>query len=95
MCCMLHHDHEERPSSDGHRPAPAVWYKSARGVTLAVFSALVVYSLWYFLWTDHRAHVLAFLPYVIFLLCPLMHLLHRHGHQHHKVNTSNFFRMRL
>ena len=35
----------------------------------------------FFLWTEHRAHVLGVLPYLIFLLCPAMHFLHR-GHHH-------------
>ena len=44
----------------------------------------------YFLWQDHRDHLLGALPYVLLLACPFMHLLmHRgHGggdshHQHH------------
>ena len=35
----------------------------------------------FFLWTEHRAHVLGALPYLLLLACPLMHLLHR-GHHH-------------
>ena len=34
----------------------------------------------YFLLTEHRAHVVAFLPYVLLLACPLMHLFMHHGH---------------
>jgi hypothetical protein len=37
----------------------------------------------FFLWTEHRAHVLGILPYLVFLACPLMHLFHHHGHGHH------------
>lgn len=38
----------------------------------------------FFLFTEHQAHVLGFLPYVIFLACPLMHLfMHHGGHSHH------------
>jgi hypothetical protein len=37
----------------------------------------------FFLWTEHRAHVLGALPYLLFLACPLMHLFHHHGHGHH------------
>lgn len=33
----------------------------------------------FFLWTEHRAHVLGWLPYLLVLACPLMHLFH-HGH---------------
>ena len=36
----------------------------------------------YFLWTEHRAHVVPFLPYVLLLLCPLLHLF-RGGHGGH------------
>lgn len=36
----------------------------------------------FFLLTEHTAHVLAALPYVLVLLCPLMHLFHHHGHEH-------------
>ena len=33
----------------------------------------------YFLITEHRAHVYEYLPYVLLLACPLMHLFHGHG----------------
>lgn len=36
----------------------------------------------YFLLVEHREHVFAFLPFVLLLLCPLMHLFH-HGHGGH------------
>ena len=36
----------------------------------------------FFLWTEHRAHLLGALPYLILLACPLMHIFH-HGHHHH------------
>lgn len=37
----------------------------------------------YFLFTEHRAHVYGALPYILLLLCPIMHLFHHHGHGHH------------
>lgn len=37
----------------------------------------------FFLWTEHRAHLLGILPYLLVLACPLMHLFH-HGHGHHR-----------
>ena len=33
----------------------------------------------YFLWTEHRAHVVQFLPFVLLLACPLLHMFHGHG----------------
>ena len=35
----------------------------------------------FFLWTEHRAHLLGVLPFLLVLACPLMHLFH-HGHGH-------------
>lgn len=35
----------------------------------------------FFLWTEHKAHVLGVLPYLLVAACPLMHLFH-HGHGH-------------
>ena len=35
------------------------------------------------LFTEHRTHVLGFLPYLILLACPLMHLFMHHGHGGH------------
>lgn len=41
----------------------------------------------YFLLIEHREHLFAFLPYLILLLCPLMHIFmhggHGHGHSGH------------
>ncbi|MCB2426205.1 MULTISPECIES: DUF2933 domain-containing protein [Bacteria] len=44
----------------------------------------------YFLLIEHRDHVLPFLPYLILLACPLMHLfMHgRHGHHHSEETQS-------
>lgn len=38
----------------------------------------------YYLWMQHRAHVLQFLPFAFFLLCPLMHLFPGGCHGGHK-----------
>lgn len=37
----------------------------------------------FFLFTEHRAHVLGLLPYALLLACPLMHLFHHGGHGAH------------
>ena len=39
----------------------------------------------YFVVTEHRAHAIQLLPYLLLLACPLMHLFHGHGaHGAHK-----------
>ena len=41
----------------------------------------------YFLILEHRAHlnnVLYFLPYILLLACPLMHVFMPHGHGEHR-----------
>ncbi|MFA7281239.1 MAG: DUF2933 domain-containing protein [Sterolibacterium sp.] len=34
----------------------------------------------FYLWTEHRAHLLGVLPYLLLLACPLMHMFMHHGH---------------
>jgi hypothetical protein len=36
----------------------------------------------YFLWAEHRAHVVQYLPFALLLLCPLLHFFHG-GHGGH------------
>ena len=38
----------------------------------------------YFLLTEHRAHVIAALPWLLLLACPLMHLFMHRGHGSHQ-----------
>ena len=37
----------------------------------------------FFLWEEHRAHILGVLPYAVLLLCPLIHLFMHRGHNGH------------
>ncbi|SFG53026.1 DUF2933 domain-containing protein [Neptunomonas qingdaonensis] len=47
----------------------------------------------YFLVVEHQQHIFAFLPFLIFLACPLMHLFmhkkHRHGHNKHEEHEES------
>ena len=43
----------------------------------------------YFLYTEHRAHLYGALPYVLLLLCPLMHYFHHGGHGRHSGPSHN------
>lgn len=43
---------------------------------LVVFAAIALFLLW----EEHEAHLLGALPYLILLLCPLMHVFMHRGH---------------
>ena len=43
----------------------------------------------FFLFTEHRAHVLGILPYLFLLACPLMHLFMHHDHGSHGQHTHH------
>lgn len=43
----------------------------------------------FLLLTEHRAHVLGILPYLILLACPLMHLFMHHDHGSHDQHRHN------
>lgn len=45
--------------------------------TLAFLAFLAVAG--FFLLTEHRAHTLGALPFLVILACPLIHLFHGHG----------------
>ena len=63
-----------------HHPQSGGWLRSRTGLVLLVFLAIAAF----FLITEHTAHVLGVLPFLLVLLCPLLHLfLHgRHGGGH-------------
>ena len=42
----------------------------------------------YFLLTEHRAHVVAVLPWLLLLSCPFMHLFMHRGHRSHHRDDS-------
>ncbi|HKP64206.1 MAG TPA: DUF2933 domain-containing protein [Polyangiales bacterium] len=37
----------------------------------------------FYLWTEHQAHVLGALPYLLLLACPIIHLFMHRGHGKH------------
>lgn len=54
-------------------------WRSRGGVVLLGFLAVAGF----YLVTEHTAHVLGALPFLLFLSCPLMHLFMHHGHGGH------------
>lgn len=59
-----------------HQSPSSGWWKTPSGLGLLGFLAIAAF----FLITEHWAHVLGAFPYVLLLLCPLMHLLMHRGH---------------
>lgn len=43
----------------------------------------------YFLFTEHRAHIIPFLPYLLILACPLMHIFMHGGHGGHQHGSGD------
>ena len=43
----------------------------------------------FFLWEEHRAHLLGVLPYALLLLCPIIHLFMHRGHGGHGTQRSD------
>lgn len=62
-----------------HKFTFSEWLRSRTGLTLIAFLAIAAF----FLITEHTAHLFGFLPYVLLLLCPLLHLFMHRGHGDH------------
>jgi len=57
------------------------WWRTRSCFILFAFLAIAGY----FVITEHRAHAISALPYLLLLACPLMHMFHGHGgHGGHK-----------
>jgi len=55
------------------------WLRSRIGLVLIGFLAIIGF----FLVTEHRAHLFGLLPFLLLLLCPLLHWLMHGGHDGH------------
>ena len=69
----MNHDHT---SPDAGPPS---FWRSRYAVGLLFFGAVSAY----FLLSEHRAHFLGALPFLLLLSCPLMHVFMHHGHGGH------------
>lgn len=52
---------------------------------LCLFLAIAAF----FLWEEHRAHLLGVLPYALLLLCPIIHLFMHRGHGNHGAHVGH------
>ena len=66
-------------------PRARSWFRSRSGLVFLAFLGIAAF----FIITEHAAHVLGILPYLLLLACPLLHWLHgghRGGHGKHGTN---------
>ena len=52
------------------------WWRSRTGIALLGFAIVAGF----FLISEHRAHLLAWLPWLLLLACPLLHVFMHGGH---------------
>ena len=81
------HDQARSTQAGGQEPAStteqrfvlSTWLRSPNGLVLLGFLAIA----FFYLATEHTAHLLGVLPFAIFLLCPLMMMFMHGGHGGH------------
>jgi len=71
---------EHHGAPDRH-PAPSAPQNTNRFRARWVFIGFLAISA-FFLITEHRAHLYGYLPWLVLLACPLMHLFMHRGHGH-------------
>lgn len=75
-----HQNLRDPESTQGENPKPPNFWRSRYALGFIVIGAVAGY----FLLTEHLAHVLGALPFLLLLSCPLMHLFMHHGHGGHE-----------
>lgn len=80
MNCNHEHNSNEHHSSE----TPGFW-RSRTGIGFIVIGSVAGY----FLVTEHWAHVVGFLPFLLLLSCPLMHIFMHGGHGGHGGHSEN------
>ncbi len=71
-------------SARSPRLEPHGWQKRAKqafGGFLAIAGTFLVF--------EHRIHLLPYLPWLLLLACPLMHIFMHHGHAKHRGSTPS------
>ncbi len=68
-----------------NRPGQESFWRSPAGFVLIGFLAIAGF----YLWMEHRAHLLGALVWLPLLICPLMHLFMHHRHGGHSGGSSS------
>lgn len=76
MTNHVHHDHQEAQEAQEAQEERTL---SKSKIVLIGFLLIAAY----FLFTEHRAHIIPFLPFLLILACPLMHIFMHGGHGGH------------
>lgn len=87
MCMMHLHNHDDQR---GQTCAVRDWLFSRAGIVTICMLAI----LGFLIYEGHGAHLLGLAPYLLILVCPLMHIFMHHGghdnhHHHEEGNTQN------
>jgi hypothetical protein len=64
-------------------PTPKNWRTVLVGTPLGWAITLALAALGIYLFVNHTGHIIAALPYLLLMACPLMHLFMHGGHGHH------------
>jgi hypothetical protein len=67
---------------DGTRVAPQPYEELVMKRTTTAVCVLLAIAAFY-LWTEHRGHMLGALPYLLLLACPIIHLFMHREHGKH------------
>lgn len=70
--------------TSAHDHEPESLWRTRHAVGLLMLGAVAAF----FLLTEHRAHLLGALPYLMLLACPLMHVFMHRGHGAHGQRDS-------
>jgi Protein of unknown function (DUF2933) len=76
---------ESKMDHSNHDSGKPSFFSSRANIVLVGFLAIGGY----FLITEHGAHILPFLPWLLLLACPLMHFFMHGGHGGHGEHRGN------
>lgn len=69
---------------DGPATAPKKWRRVLVGTPLGWVITLALAALGAYLFVNHSGHVIATLPYLLLMACPLIHIFMHGGHGRHE-----------
>lgn len=85
----LPHESEHSPDDAGQSRQGGFWTSRA-GLVAIAFLAIAAF----FLLSEHWAHALGFVPWLLLLACPLLHVFGHGGHGGHRGSLSDGDRKR-